>query len=314
MVGLKEHEGLFKRYNDSVNRIDQVRNKIQEYPCLENRQLVAFAAGSLGRGEFGKQSDLDIFLLSNSKINRLSELRILSDIIRLNDDLGYPEFSNDARFLKVYEKEELIRNTGNPVDDSENFFTTRMLMLLESKCLYNEEKYKLIVLQICAYYFRDSNDKKKFKHLFLLNDILRYWRTLCLNYESRRNDVNKPWRKKNINIKFGRMLTVFATVLNIIVKDPENESELFEITKMTPLERFLDAIDFISDKNLNEERDKFLNTYEWFLSLKENPSIEKEIYDERNIVDEKAYFFSKYIHECLMHKSISEEYRKFMVI
>ena len=41
---------------------------------------------------------------------------------------------------------------------------------------------------------------------------------MCLNYELIRDDPKKPWRKKNINLKFSRMLTVFGTVLPIIAK------------------------------------------------------------------------------------------------
>ena len=69
-------------------------------------------------------------------------------------------------------------------------------MLLESKPLFNETLYDSQMDEIVGLYFRDDVDRSSFKPLFLLNDLLRFWRTLCLNYEIIRNDKTKPFRKK----------------------------------------------------------------------------------------------------------------------
>ena len=72
----------------------------------------------------------------------------------------------------------MLEALGGPQDDSENLFTARMLLLLEARCVCNQPLYDDIVDKILKHYFRDSRGKSTFRPLFLLNDLLRYWRTL----------------------------------------------------------------------------------------------------------------------------------------
>lgn len=192
---LESHSQLQVRVTRSRQEIDRVRSKFQE---IDGDSVAIFCAGSLAREEIGENSDLDLFFLGadDEDPTELFKYQFFGKVIRLNEKLAYPEFSNDGRFLKIQSKKELIDRTGTPIDDSENLFTTRMLLLLESKWILGDEKYHEILKAVVSHYYRDSRGKNDFKPLFIINDLLRYWRTLCLNYEQRRNDSSKPWRKK----------------------------------------------------------------------------------------------------------------------
>ena len=73
---------------------------------------------------------------------------------------------------------------GSPEDDGLNAFTARMLLLLESRPVYNAERYRRILKAVIGFYYRDFSDHSEhFRPTFLINDILRFWRTLTLNYE-----------------------------------------------------------------------------------------------------------------------------------
>jgi len=312
---LDSHEPLNTRKSNSLEAIATARDSVRDFDGLNKEHLVLFAAGSLGRRELGKGSDLDLFMItSKENIPRLEELKILADAVALNESQGYPEFSNDGRFLKVYPKDRLIGTTGQPIDDSENYFTTRMLLILESVCLHNKELYENIATEIAEHYFRDSSGKDDFRPLFILNDLLRYWRTLCLNYEQRRNDTTKPWRKKNVNLKFGRMLTVFSTVLYLIINDIHEAGDLLESLGQRPLERLAKAIDALGDEKLVDRFPQILNDYESFLSWKEMPDMDHEMSEMRPTIDETAVRFSDYLYQALTHESIQSEYRKFLVL
>ena len=55
---------------------------------------------------------------------------------------------------------------------------------------------------------------------FLANDILRLWRTFCVNYEARTSDVppekkNKR-RLKNYKLKYSRMLTCYSALVYLL--------------------------------------------------------------------------------------------------
>ena len=223
---LEKHEGLSKRMSFSERQLAKVREEIRTQPTCARSELCIYVAGSLGRLELGQISDLDVFLFADSPekrsdqrtLSRLQEIQALSEIIQVNTRLKLPPFSGNGEFFKIHEVSQLLTGTGTATDDSENFFTTRLLLLLESKCLSNDRLYDDATKRIFEMYVRDGTGRAEYRPLFLLNDILRYWRTVCLNYERTRHDRSKPWWKKNLNLKFSRKLTVFSTVLAMLVE------------------------------------------------------------------------------------------------
>ena len=95
---LQMHDGLSKRKRSSIFKLDAVRNEIKSnhYPSLSTENLLIFSAGSLGRHEFGTKSDLDLFLISDGariQLSPLEEIRILGQVVQLNDDWVRPRFS-----------------------------------------------------------------------------------------------------------------------------------------------------------------------------------------------------------------------------
>ncbi len=214
-----QHEGLAARRRRSAEQLHQVAQTFGASTFLDGLPISIFCAGSLARQEIGAHSDLDVFVTARRDPrleSRLCEYTLFAEVININNkELRLPEFSNDGQYLKICFVDDLKRLTGAPTDDSENIFTTRMLLLLESVPVLHGNTYQRHLKDIADHYYRDDRGKRTFRPLFLLNDLLRYWRTLCLNYEERRNDDTKKWRKKNVNLKFSRMVTVFSTVLPI---------------------------------------------------------------------------------------------------
>jgi hypothetical protein len=209
--------------NTQARRLSALR-QIGSEKLFTDPALTVFVAGSMGRSEMGVRSDLDLFLVSLKTCDELQQKTLIESLDALNGSLGYAPFSN-RRYVKVYGLGDLLRNTGSPQDDTENCFTARMLLLLESRVLANEATYAQVLDQVLSQYFRDERGKASYRPLFLLNDVLRYWRTLCLNYEELRHDRERPWWKKNINLKFSRMLTVFATVAALTVQEVHSKAD-----------------------------------------------------------------------------------------
>ncbi len=316
---LEQNKGLATRLSRSEAKLEQIREMFAREELFKNEHLTIFCAGSLARRELGDKSDLDLFVLSDTapiRRSKLQEYTLFGRLIAINADLGFEEFSNDGRYLKIYDLNEIKKHTGTPSDDSENLFTARMLLLLESAPISNMSLYDQCSSEIIEHYFRDSKGKKTFKPLFLLNDILRYWRTLCLNYEERRADTTKPWRKKNINLKFARLLTVFGTVLPLIAHPITNATDLTELCKKRPLDRLSDGLTQLNDPELEAEFIEFLEIYEKFLTWKEasNPEAFLDGGEKKQEVTDNALKFSTFIYKALMHQSINVEYRKYLVI
>ena len=96
----KSHQPLQTRNLNALNQLEKIREKFSDVPDLiQNKPISIFLAGSLGRGDVGKLSDLDLFILSNEEeidTCRLQKIEILASIININRDLGFKEFSNET--------------------------------------------------------------------------------------------------------------------------------------------------------------------------------------------------------------------------
>jgi hypothetical protein len=143
---------------------------------------------------------LDLFIVglgSREKptLPRLEEICIKADLIEATRVLDFPEFSGDGEYLVHYTKQELIDTLGKSDDDANNTFTARLLLLLESQPLLGDAIYKGAINDVIAACWRDYADhKNEFIPAFLTNDILRLWRTFCVNYEARTK--TEPAEKK----------------------------------------------------------------------------------------------------------------------
>jgi len=298
-------------------KVLRTSSSLSEYGKSLNK-LVILCAGSLGRGDIGDLSDLDLFVITKDpKPSNLFELLVIGKIVEVNENLGYPPFSNDGAYLKLHTVKNLCAGTGSRWDDHQNLFTVRLLMILEGQAVFNEKVYDKSLEEIIGNYFRDESEHQPFKPIFLLNDIKRYWCTMCLNYEEIRTG-HKPWRKKNINLKFSRMLTIFGTILPLIAKPLDSKVKMLELCKLNPLERLALGLDALKDSKIEKRFPGFLQDYESFLQWKDVPEKEME-HQLRNTslkqdAEAAAERFSEFFKDALMHKTIPEEFRKRLVI
>jgi predicted nucleotidyltransferase len=240
-MDLLEERGAF-----AVDRLRQLQEQIATIEELsEQPNLSIYVTGSFGRLEAHPLSDLDLFFVSDSErpIDRVSKTLIDAALIRITRKMGFPPFSNDAQYLEIHALREMLDKLGGAEDDFKNFFTARMLLLLESRPVFGQQAYKRILTQIIDAYFRDYHDHTgDFRPLFLVNDILRFWKTLCLNFENRRNRTEDRAQKnkhhiKNLKLKFSRLLICFSTIIPLFASRNSSPEDILRLTEFPPLER-----------------------------------------------------------------------------
>lgn len=319
---LNNHQLLQDRFSHSKEFLCEVRGVLNEMPCGKLRDVCVFAAGSLGRFEAGRRSDLDVFFLAHSdsrgelarSVTRLQEIEVFADLIKLNEKLHLPAFSGDGQYLRVHEVDDLINATGDSSrDDNENLFTARLLLLLESKPLSNDSLYEASIRRVVDNYFRDGKGRKDFRPLFLLNDVLRYWRTLCLNYERTRT-LQKPWWKTNLNLKFSRKLTVFSTVLAIVSERIKTTDDFVSFAREIPLKRLAETLDYIGDESLHPLFGTLLDDYESFLAAKSHSEVGADPSQRTRIFSQKAELFSEFFCEALRSDRLKRDLVKYVLI
>jgi hypothetical protein len=115
---------------------------------------------------------------------------------------------------------------------------------------------------------------------YLANDILRYWRTLCLNYEAgtteqwpnQQTPSDRAKRKiKNYKLKHSRMLTCYSAVLYLLFVYGKNGTvtppDARMMVSLTPTER----VEFVANELNGSEPSAcifdFLGKYERFLEV-----------------------------------------------
>ena len=265
-----------KRRRWSENRVNAFKKAVAALPEVNaHADLCIYVTGSFGRLEASELSDLDLFFIKggdkdNAPMPRINKTLMDAALIIECRKMGFPEFSGDGEYLEIHNLQDVTKNLGGPRDDFENQFTARQLLLLESLPVYNDQLYEDVLREITGSYFRDYQDHERdFRTTFLLNDILRFWKTLCLNYEHKRNTPYSTEREaqkshlKNLKLKFSRMLTCFSLVIPLAMpRESIEPEECLKLMQKRPLER-LQGVAFESDNG--ELWDKLSDDYNWFL-------------------------------------------------
>jgi len=277
---------LADRRSETEIRIGKIHESLKSAEPLARGKACAYATGSFGRGEASQYSDLDLFIvgrrdgkpgpngIEGSLLKRLDEICIKADLIQATRDLGIPEFSGDGRYLVHYSVHEFTKTLGTPEDDVTNTFTARLLLLLESCPILESDVYEDVTKEVIAAYWRDYEDHKNdFVPAFLANDILRLWRTFCVNYEARTKRVPEEEKAKgklkNYKLKHSRLLTCYSALLYLLAvhrqQSTVSPSEAIDMIRMTPTKR----LEWLRDQgDLADARDvisRLLEQYERFL-------------------------------------------------
>jgi hypothetical protein len=272
--------GLTDRRSQTRARVEQLRDELKAAEALAAGKACVYATGSFGRGEASAHSDLDLFILAKSNaageslLKRLDDICIKADLIEVTRKLRIPEFSGDGRYLVHYSVHEFTKTLGTEHDDVTNTFTARLLLLLESCALLEKTVYKEVVEEVVAAYWRDYEDHKSdFMPAFLANDILRLWRTFCVNYEARterKPELEKAKGKiKNYKLKHSRLLTCYSALLYLLAlyghQKSVSPSDALTMISLSPTER----LEWLRDQsrlgNARTTMIKLLEQYERFL-------------------------------------------------
>lgn len=271
---------LLKRRQETKERIEKLRSELTRAARLCGETACVYMTGSFGRGDASTHSDLDLFIVGQGTreepaLSRLNQILVKADLIEANKKIGLPEFSGDGEYLTHHTVGELLGTLGKPEDDANNTFTARLLLLLESAPLIGEVAYRRIVDDVIASYWRDyQGNKSNFVPAFLANDILRMWRTFCVNYEARTQSV-PPERKakrslKNYKLKHSRLLTCYSGLLYLLAVFSKNGSvsptEAASMISLSPTQRLEWLLVQPELAAARQTIEKLIEVYERFLA------------------------------------------------
>lgn len=300
-----------------VQSQEKLRNLIEKlkhaYPQDNtfHKRVCIYACGSLGRLEMAENSDLDLFfIIMNSGKKGKEELcsniekyNFFSKLHDINKNLAYKEPSKNGIYWDFISQDKLL-DIGSREEDFNNSFTARMLLLLESKPLYNEKSYNRLVNLIVKKYFIDyKGHSETFYPLYLMNDILRYLYTLTMNYEYRRDskdsENDKNW--KRLKLKYARLITCFSMIACLYRKTISPEY-VISCIKKTPFERLKMLPEHL--ENVKDTIYEIETKYKWFIELKkENEEWWNDPTNKKRAIDNAESFHHIVVHELMKNLS-----------
>ncbi len=157
--------------------------------------------GSWGRGELTRRSDDDWALL----VDGAERAGVEPEPDRLAAALGQEGTRAPGRsgvFGGRIFCDDLLSRIGLDADSNTNL-TRRMLLMLESQPVAGVAVHRRCWERVLDGYLEDA-DRPYRPPRFFLNDLIRYWRTICVDFVGKEREGSEKWGIRNAKLRTSR--------------------------------------------------------------------------------------------------------------
>ncbi len=247
-------------------------------------------SGSLAREEATPQSDIDWSLLIDGQAHEshLSAALAIEDALI---ELKLAKPGAEGTFGSLVFSHELVHLIGGASDTNANT-TRRLLLLLESAPIGPSEVRERVIHPILKRYITEDfgllNESTQGVPRFLLNDVVRFWRTMAVDFAyKRRAQQSEGWALRTVKLRLSRKLTYVAGLLACYSGSSLDEAEtpnagehslavvdrLARFLRHTPLEMLAQLLlDDLSEPDFALAARNLFDSYDAFVGILSDPS------------------------------------------
>lgn len=255
---------------------------------FETADLSVVLFGSLAREEWTSGSDVDWTLLVDGQADG-DHYRTAQAIQKQLEEQEFSKPGSSGVFGSLTFSHDLVHYLGGQLDTNINT-TRRVLLALESVGLRGDARERTLRAVLKRYldddlWFDDPTKSKVPR--FLLNDIVRFWRTLCVDYGMKRWTNVDKWALRNVKLRMSRKWLFASGLLMMFACDgieasdnsPESGKErtmdrLVELSDRTPTDIIVEQLQSLG---LVSQLNRLLTIYDEYLKKIDDPAIRDEL-------------------------------------
>lgn len=255
-----------RAYSDNV--VARLKSAAKGAAALKDCSVVY--TGSFARREASAESDFDYFVLTkDADLDTAPAHEWVMTQLRDASIRGAAEGGHfDSATATI---DTMLTKVGGSEDPNDKF-TRRMLTLLEGATLNNEQLFDECRFRLLDdVYVKDHISDHQIAR-FLLNDVVRYWRQIGVDFEFKTVEQGKAWGTRHLKLLFSRKLLYFSGLLMVAETAQRTREQkvrkLLELCSIDPIQR-VQAV-------CGQEATKALTFYDSFLEKMSDEAFRKE--------------------------------------
>lgn len=283
--------------DEAWSRTAALRQQLASLERFSSEDASVVVFGSVGRGEVTEASDIDWTLLIDGPSDP-NHAHLVAEIRDRLEQMGLEKPGRTETFGVMAFSHELIHHIAGTYDTNQNL-TRRILLLFESFAVSSPLVREKVMRNVLDRYVTHdvvapiSTPPKRVIPHFLMNDVVRYWRTMASDYAAKMWErQNEGWGLRNIKLRFSRKLIFIAGLLacfSFELDPPANAADvradrdnlpsalanhILGRLAMSPLDALASAVLAHGDDAIGR---KLFNAYDRFLGILRDPDQRAEL-------------------------------------